>query len=594
MIIVKHHKEWILLTLLVFLAFGQTLFHGFVGDDEFVIKENHFYESINNLPRLFKNSYLTVSNDVFFNPDSIDSSGSVAYRPVLSLTYFIDHLIWKKNPFGYHLTNILLHLSNTLFLFSLILFLIGNSNIAFWGACLFAIHPVQAEAVANIGYRADLVSTFFFLLTVYYYAYFRQKGGNLISAGRIVILTGLAYFSKESAIVLLPVLLTYEFCFKSKNLKIHISPIILWILLIFVTCGYLYTYFRIFPNTTLQHLSLTENLAFKIMLTLWTCTLYLKDIVYPMGIHPFPPFYNFNFSNNLISELIIAISVTVLFIYAIYKIYLKNPKGAFFGLWTLFALGPISQILPNPTPVAHRYIYLPMATMAPFLVIICAEIYHSFKINLSSSYQKIISFFIICLLLIFSIFTSSLWQHNLTISQSWITHYPKSSPSYVRAGLAHKIMGCSSSMPYFKKAYEMGNLNPHLNIELALCSNNLKIKETYLKEALRLYPIHGMAHYLLGKSYFDQELYEESLNPLLNSLDHNGPITGIVYAMEAFRKLGKEKQALQILSAAKRTLSAEQWSQLQNILPVDDRDKNHKKINQLNHKKSEKSIVPFE
>ncbi len=94
------------LSALTFLTFSNSLSNGFVGDDEVVIVRNAFYESWDNLPYLFRLEYLTDSR-TFYSPDQkYFHSGSVAYRPVLSLTYFLDYWLWQLRPFGYHLHNL--------------------------------------------------------------------------------------------------------------------------------------------------------------------------------------------------------------------------------------------------------------------------------------------------------------------------------------------------------------------------------------------------------------------------------------------------------------------------------------------------------
>ena len=52
-----------------------------------------------NVPRLFTQGYAHQDRDFFSNTQDY-GTGSVAYRPVLSLTYFLDRHVWGNNPFG--------------------------------------------------------------------------------------------------------------------------------------------------------------------------------------------------------------------------------------------------------------------------------------------------------------------------------------------------------------------------------------------------------------------------------------------------------------------------------------------------------------
>ena len=99
-------------------------------------------------------------------------------RPLVSLSYCIDHAIWGPAPFGYHVTNVLLHMLNVALLF---LFTRGVAIdrlrdegmarerravlAAGVAATLFAVHPMMTEAVGYISGRSDLLSGTFMLLS---------------------------------------------------------------------------------------------------------------------------------------------------------------------------------------------------------------------------------------------------------------------------------------------------------------------------------------------------------------------------------------------------------------------------------------------
>src|SRR3989338_2522386 len=68
------------------------------------------------------------------------------YIPLTLLTYQIEYSLFGQNPIFYHITNLLLHLANTLLLFVL-LRKFANESTAFLAALLFGIHPINTEAV---------------------------------------------------------------------------------------------------------------------------------------------------------------------------------------------------------------------------------------------------------------------------------------------------------------------------------------------------------------------------------------------------------------------------------------------------------------
>jgi hypothetical protein len=99
------------------------------------------------------------------------------WHPLTWLSLMADARIFGGGPFGFHLTNLLLHLLNTLLLF----FFLKKATSKLWQsafvASLFAFHPLHVESVAWIAQRKDVLSTFFWLLTLRCYAHFVEKPG---------------------------------------------------------------------------------------------------------------------------------------------------------------------------------------------------------------------------------------------------------------------------------------------------------------------------------------------------------------------------------------------------------------------------------
>jgi hypothetical protein len=79
------------------------------------------------------------------------------FRPLVSLSFLFDHAVWGLWPFGYHLTNLALHLLSTLVCWGLATRVLGHGASAFAAAALFGIHPAHTEAVAWVSGRTDLL-----------------------------------------------------------------------------------------------------------------------------------------------------------------------------------------------------------------------------------------------------------------------------------------------------------------------------------------------------------------------------------------------------------------------------------------------------
>src|SRR5690606_36146704 len=97
------------------------------------------------------------------------------WHPLTWLSLMLDYELFGLNPQGFHLINLLSHVLTTLLLF-LVLRRMTNS---LWPsacvACLFAIHPLHVKSVACVTERKDVLSTFFWMLTLGAYSYYVES-----------------------------------------------------------------------------------------------------------------------------------------------------------------------------------------------------------------------------------------------------------------------------------------------------------------------------------------------------------------------------------------------------------------------------------
>jgi tetratricopeptide (TPR) repeat protein len=107
--------------------------------------------------------------------------------------------------FGFHLTNILLHTANTLLLYGLLLAMTGRQGPSLLVAALFGLHPLHVESVAWVAERKDVLSTLFWLLTMWAYWHYVQRPGLARYLG-VVLCLGLGLLAKPM-LVTLPVIL---------------------------------------------------------------------------------------------------------------------------------------------------------------------------------------------------------------------------------------------------------------------------------------------------------------------------------------------------------------------------------------------------
>ena len=134
------------------------------------------------------------------------------FRPLFILSYVLDVFLWERNQFGFHLTNLVLHVLN-----SFLVYLIADEltksqqrNFSLAAGFIFLLHPSHTEAVSWISGRADLLATFFCLLALLpYLSHLRTK--RVLPLALSLLSFWFALLSKESAVCLPLLILVLTF-----------------------------------------------------------------------------------------------------------------------------------------------------------------------------------------------------------------------------------------------------------------------------------------------------------------------------------------------------------------------------------------------
>jgi tetratricopeptide (TPR) repeat protein len=179
------------LTLLVVLVFAQVLTFDFVGLDDGLLVYNNPIVTKGQVGAAFTT----------YDPE--------LYIPLTFISYQIEHMLFGSSPMVFHFSNLLLHLANVLLAFWCCTLLLRNRFAALIAAALFAVHPLQVEAVAWIAARKDLLSAFFVLAGMGLYLRGGGRGGEPLWWGSVGAFF-LGLLSKVTAITLFPILLLVD------------------------------------------------------------------------------------------------------------------------------------------------------------------------------------------------------------------------------------------------------------------------------------------------------------------------------------------------------------------------------------------------
>jgi len=127
------------------------------------------------------------------------------WHPLVWLSFMLDYQLYGLNAGGYHLTNLILHILSTLLLFWLFERMTKEIWKSAFIAALFALHPLHVESVAWISERKDVLSAFFWMLTLGFYVYYTEK--PVIRRYLLVIFSFVLALMSKPMVVTLPVIM---------------------------------------------------------------------------------------------------------------------------------------------------------------------------------------------------------------------------------------------------------------------------------------------------------------------------------------------------------------------------------------------------
>lgn len=182
---------YVALAVLTLAAFWQVKSHDFLNfDDDVYVTENlRVQEGV--MPSGIVWAFTTMDAEF--------------WHPLTWLSLMLDAEIYGLNPGGFHLTSLILHILSTLLLFWLFHRMTGAVWPSAFVAALFGVHPLHVESVAWIAERKDVLSGFFWMLTLCLYVYYTEKPG--LKRYLPVVLSFACGLMSKSMVITLPVVL---------------------------------------------------------------------------------------------------------------------------------------------------------------------------------------------------------------------------------------------------------------------------------------------------------------------------------------------------------------------------------------------------
>src|SRR5215510_2823862 len=355
------------LSAVVIACYANSLGNGFVFDDEFLIPA---YTRTWNLSELLK---------VLFD----------SYRPVRNASYVIDFLIWGPRPFGFHLTNLLIHAVNSVLVFFLVRRLTPRKGIAVIASLIFAVHPIQTDAVSYISGRRDILFTTFYLAAFLAYLRYRAEGSKKF----FVLFLGcwaLSLMSKEMAVSLPLIIFIWNLCDVWNEVSGSLPARAIqatkralsqdkWLYALLGISSVAFGIYVVFIRQASGRvggggLEYWGGSFYATVLTvLRVHAWYIKQLVFPTPIAQY--FGAFDISNSLIDLRVVFSLLLIVGILAIGAMWLKKDKLITFAVFSYCAsLLPVSQIIPHHELLADHYLYLPMVSFGLFVAVLVDSI----------------------------------------------------------------------------------------------------------------------------------------------------------------------------------------------------------------------------
>lgn len=276
------------------------------------------------------------------------------FRPFISVSFYIERLLWSSTPYFYHQTNIIFHALTTWILILTVRALFQKQGIALLSGLIFAVHPSQVSTVGWIGGRTDSLSTLF--LSIYLLGLIKFVRTSTPSRYAWLTLSVVGFFSslmsKEQCLTLLPlaplaVLWFGENSWKQKRTEaIRVSYPFLLVSFVFIT-AWLY----ISPTQyKMNGVILNEQLVIGAQSVLYYSLLLVMPN--PQWMHLLTPvlFERIGMVTVLIGYALLLFYGTLFFRWAS-----KDKPSAFFLAYIILALFPILNFIPLPSLLLAPY-----------------------------------------------------------------------------------------------------------------------------------------------------------------------------------------------------------------------------------------------
>ena len=474
-------------------AYSNSLSVGFEFDDVYLLTNNPSIRSLRNIPRFFYDPFTLTT--VRENAD---------LRPVLQITYALNHAISGLRPWSYHAVNMVLHLVAALLVFRIVRDHLwpGPAVVPAAAALFFALAPLNSQTLDYMSARSALLCTTLYLAAFWCVLRRRQWPAALLHA--------LALLTKAIAVTLPAVIVAYDFLYRDRArcptvlgyvrdwrrvVRLVLAPVVL-------DLAYLLYRRLLLPPWVSETFHQSFTTPWLWFMSEWSAQLYyVRLFLWPDALsidHDFP--YAFSFFQ---ARAWLALCVIVAWIAVALRSAARRPLVAFATLWFFITLAPESSFAPLAEVVNdHR----PYIASSLGLSVLLAWLIHEASSRLRERQQP--AFVLACLVLCavtipITRHRNWQWQDSVRLWTDAAEKGPGNGRAWMNAGLALMARGqLAEARRHFERARASnpGYAYVYMNISvLEAHEGHLDAALHAADEAVRLNPGLAPAHYYRGR-----------------------------------------------------------------------------------------------
>jgi tetratricopeptide (TPR) repeat protein len=550
----------IFLAVIVWIAFGQALGHEFVGYDD---------------PRyVVQNPWVTNGLTLGGIQWAFTHVHATNWHPLTTISHMMDCQLYGLQPWGHHLTNILLHAAAAILLFLALRKLTGALWPSLFVAAIFAVHPLRVESVAWVSERKDVLSGVFFMLTLWAYArYARGNGARSFWYITVVVLFALGLMCKPTLVTLPFVLLLLDYwplgrvrpsSSRDRGMTRDTWPWLVVEKLPLFALSAASCVATLLAQKQALDASLKPPLGERVGNALVSYAIYLGQMIWPAHLavlYPYPE-GNLRASHVILALLLLLIISTGFFLWR--RKYPFLPTG---WLWYLGMLVPMIGIVQVGSQVrADRYTYLPQIGLYLLVTWGAMELFHQWR--RSRVILAVAALLILTALITRSYFQTSYWQDTETL---WKHATATTSNNYIATtNLAEALFQSGRFDEAIAECQKALKIKPdfaaaHIDLGAALVENqrggdgarrqNGAVDEAivHYRRALQIKPDFAQAHSNLGTALLLKGQVDEAIAHYQKALEIDPNFAEARYSLgNAFLAEGKYSQSIAAYEAAVR------------------------------------------